>query len=118
MWQKKLCREFLCLRRQCQRALVQNKVRATGVVWFSRVEIHRKKSGMEGSTSTFERVSLREKRGFEGYPPPPPPRKAAPGAGFTKMPRKILNRKGLEVKILTTKNLQTFSGTLPLPLTP
>ncbi len=65
-----------------------------------------------------ERVPFGEKVGFRGIPPFPHPLKAATGAGFAKMPGKILSHKGLEVKILTTKDLgaqSSFSRVLPPP---
>jgi hypothetical protein len=40
-----------------------------------------------------------------GYPPPPLPLNALTGVGFAKMLCKILSRKRLEVKILTTNPL-------------
>ncbi len=40
------------------------------------------------------------------YPPSPHPLNAALGAGFAKSLRKILSPKGLEVKILRTKELR------------
>jgi hypothetical protein len=46
--------------------------------------------------------------GFEGTPLPPPPLKALTGAGFAKMPCKVLSPKGLEVKSLITKSLRAF----------
>ncbi len=62
-----------------------------------------------------ERVPFRETIEEVGVPPlPPPSLNALTGAGFAKMARKILSDKGLEVKILTTKDLHYFSRPLPV----
>ena len=71
---------------------------------------------LEGPSSE---VSVWEKFGWEvPLPPSLPLSKAARGTGFAKMACKILSPKGLEVKILTTKNLGCSRAILFVPLTP
>ena len=69
-------------------------------------------------TTVPQRVPFGEKHRVRGYPPPPPPPNALTGAGSAKMARKILSRKGLEVKILTTKDLQPFLRWVRVPPPP
>ncbi len=56
-----------------------------------------------------ERVSFWENARAFGVPPSLTPLEALTGAGFAKMVCKILSAKGLEVKILTTKELSPLS---------
>jgi hypothetical protein len=55
--------------------------------------------------SSFSASPFRENRGFSGVPPSPYPLNTATGAGFAKMLCKILSGEGLEVKILSTNEL-------------
>jgi hypothetical protein len=70
------------------------------------------------SNGDLEAVSFPENRRFSGIPPSLRPLNALTGAGSAKSVCKILTSKSLEVKILTTRELDPLSRCLSIPLPP